>query len=611
MKNCPRATKTALESSKNILKVSVISLVILLSLNAVSYAQSREETRMLKIVMELVLEVGDKLATKGEKATNQSLYMFNKLKEQYDPHNDLFLEMEIEELNHFRKNLEKYMQDQKWYVLKQLKEKISKKVERKAEYYLTRIRDRRFTSKDKVFRVRHPWDDSAENIRELRRIWSAQLFNEYLGLYPLVKDKRKVISILEERYSNYRELYSQRSDIEFYMDSINVYLRSFGYFTHYTPAPSYVEHYFPMNIKARCKEQFCVDILRRGSNFIDLQYLSPRSTIEKIRKYGKGSSLGILPSEFSQLGPVVFEKLPVKLFKKRNYRIISEMVNKRKLKFVYYPTNRGDYPYNDELGKLLSDHPNIDGFILDMRNSEAQRISDMRKVASFFLKSGPVGQVVDRIQAETQYIEASNVSYDGPLLVILDHTTAGFLELLAANFKDSNRAILLGSRSKGGATVLTEIPLSRFLKTSSIEPGILRVGMAELYRLNGRSLGHGVKPDLTMPKIISDLSECVAKGPTKQDIGELKFDRYNIDQQKLDNIKHKFKRRVRGSKLLQKASSYFSKICEKTEMQYGLSLQSHKKQRKAAIYAMELKRNLYEKELYIKEAIQILKDYHR
>lgn len=89
--------------------------------------------------------------------------------------------------------------------------------------------------------------------------------------------------------------------------------------------------------------------------------------------------------------------------------------------------------------------------ILDLRGSAGGDLKEGVKVANLFVKSGTIAKVIGRSNKVITTYEAKpeNVITDLPLVALVDLTTAGASEVVAAAILDNQRGDVVGSRSFG------------------------------------------------------------------------------------------------------------------------------------------------------------------
>jgi carboxyl-terminal processing protease len=135
------------------------------------------------------------------------------------------------------------------------------------------------------------------------------------------------------------------------------------------------------------------------------------------------------------------------------------------------------------------------GLIFDLRGCPGGYLSEAAYLARIFLKTGTIATVKDRVGQITSLYRADNLmGNDGlprpdapvalselPLVVLINATTSGGGELIAAALGDNDRALLVGQRTVGKASVQTARPLESL-------PGLsLRISTGTFVRPNGQA----------------------------------------------------------------------------------------------------------------------------
>ena len=119
------------------------------------------------------------------------------------------------------------------------------------------------------------------------------------------------------------------------------------------------------------------------------------------------------------------------------------------------------------LRDLYTSNPKLNCIVIYLRNNYGGYLDQAIKVASLFLSSGAVVKVKDKknIQVHSviphRVIVGKNGLYDAALLVLVNGYSASASEILAAAFKDHNRAIIVG-RTTFGKGFLFKEPVSFF-----------------------------------------------------------------------------------------------------------------------------------------------------
>ena len=100
--------------------------------------------------------------------------------------------------------------------------------------------------------------------------------------------------------------------------------------------------------------------------------------------------------------------------------------------------------------------------ILDLRNNGGGALEDAKRMSGIFIEKGPIVQIKDHAkQVEVMRDNNSTVTYDGPLIVMINRFSASASEILAGALQDYGRAVIVGGEySHGKGTVQAVLPLS-------------------------------------------------------------------------------------------------------------------------------------------------------
>jgi carboxyl-terminal processing protease len=157
-----------------------------------------------------------------------------------------------------------------------------------------------------------------------------------------------------------------------------------------------------------------------------------------------------------------------------------------------------------ELLKLKAEH--VDGIILDLRNNGGGSLREVVDMSGLFIEKGPVVQVMNRGRDKPYVYEDkdASVTYDGPLIVLVNRFSASASEILTAALQDYNRAVIVGTNSTfGKGTVQRFFDMDRLITSvpSDLKPlGEIKVTTQKYYRIDGGSVQlQGVTPDIVLP----------------------------------------------------------------------------------------------------------------
>jgi carboxyl-terminal processing protease len=174
-----------------------------------------------------------------------------------------------------------------------------------------------------------------------------------------------------------------------------------------------------------------------------------------------------------------------------------------------------------EIERLKDD--GVDGLVLDLRNNGGGSLKTAVEIGGLFIKEGPIVQV--RSTGEDRQVlkdRDPSVSWDGPLVILVNEFSASASEILAAAMQDYKRAIVIGSKQTyGKGTVQNVIDLNRMIRNNTNgDMGAFKFTTQKYYRINGGSTQlEGVKSDVVVPDRYSyiDLGEKDQDNPLSWD----------------------------------------------------------------------------------------------
>ncbi|MCN4143795.1 MAG: carboxy terminal-processing peptidase [Thiohalomonas sp.] len=209
----------------------------------------------------------------------------------------------------------------------------------------------------------------------------------------------------------------------------------------------------------------------------------------------------------------------------------------------------------------------IDGLIIDLRKNGGGSLEEVNTLVGLFIKSGPTVQVKAADGRIAQLNDESDeITYQGPLAVLVNRLSASASEIFAGAIQDYNRGLIIGNQTFGKGTVQA---------LQQLEQGQIKLTHAKFYRVSGDSTQNlGVLPDLIFPALYD-----------KEDIGEsslpeaLPWDQVkNADYNNLPTVKaifpalkNKHEKRIVGNPDFQYIQETLARI-EKKKGQKILSL---------------------------------------
>ncbi|MDR1673701.1 MAG: carboxy terminal-processing peptidase [Bacteroidales bacterium] len=200
--------------------------------------------------------------------------------------------------------------------------------------------------------------------------------------------------------------------------------------------------------------------------------------------------------------------------------ILTSPENKTRVGYIYLPgfynnfrrmtTERSSsVDVAKEVEKLQKE--NVQGIILDLRDNLGGVLEDAVRMSGLFV-DGPIVQIKQKtglVQAASE--KNMTPKYDGPLVIMVNATSASASEILAAAMQDYKRAVIIGGpQTFGKGTVQALVDLDAAFSDKRLDPyrpfGLLRLTIQKFYRINGGSTQlKGVTPDIIFPDLYSEL----------------------------------------------------------------------------------------------------------
>jgi len=183
---------------------------------------------------------------------------------------------------------------------------------------------------------------------------------------------------------------------------------------------------------------------------------------------------------------------------------------KKKIGYINLPSfyvERGDLNYTvngsaSDMAKSIIrlKEDNIDGLIINLKYNGGGSILEAINMAGIFIDYGAVA-IAKQKGEDPQSLKDMNrgTIYDGPLVVMINTFSASASEFFAAAMQDYNRAVIIGSQSFGKATAQEIIPFDTRNNYKSHD-AYLKLTIAEIFRVDGTSnQKRGVIPDIVLP----------------------------------------------------------------------------------------------------------------
>jgi carboxyl-terminal processing protease len=151
-----------------------------------------------------------------------------------------------------------------------------------------------------------------------------------------------------------------------------------------------------------------------------------------------------------------------------------------------------------KISKQLS--TNLKGVVLDLRNNPGGLLDQAVGVSDLFLDAGEIVSIKGKsANAIKRYMAtAGDLLKNIRIVVLINEGSASAAEIVAGALQDNKRAVIMGAKSFGKASVQSVMPLQDIIPMAS-DYGAVKMTTARYYTPSGRSLqAEGIIPDITV-----------------------------------------------------------------------------------------------------------------
>ncbi|MFA5250048.1 MAG: S41 family peptidase [Parachlamydiales bacterium] len=180
------------------------------------------------------------------------------------------------------------------------------------------------------------------------------------------------------------------------------------------------------------------------------------------------------------------------------------------------------------LAKIQKEHK-IKGVLLDLRGNAGGLLPQAVAVSGIFINKGIVASIKDNTGRIQHLRSLENTPfYDGPLVVLINRTSASAAEIVAQSLQDYGRALVIGDERSFGKGSFQTFTLDPSAPNGQINPeGEYKVTRGLYYTVSGKSPQlKGVPADLVIPGLLNDqkVGEESVKYPLENDSIPAHFD---------------------------------------------------------------------------------------
>ncbi len=463
-----------------------------------------------------------------------------------DPSRSFFLQSDIDEFSPYRTTLDEALQDANldpaFHIFNRFHQRRIQRLKAVIARLDAGINDMEFLQDEVIESERKdaPW---AKNQAELDQLWEKLLKLNVLNLLLTGKSPEETRELLLKRFGNQLRMVQQINSEDGFQLYMNALTRCYDPHTQYF-SPRVSENF---NISMSLSLEGIGAVLTGEDEYTKIVSLVPGGPADKskllkpadrIVGVGQGKNAELQDVVGWRLDDVVdlirgpkgtivgLEVLPAgaedphktrKISIERSTVTLEDQAARKKILSVerdgrtytigvielptfyldFQALQAGDPSYKStakDIDRLLLEcsKNNIDGLILDLRNNGGGSLQEAVELCGKLLRSGPIVQVRSaRDRIEVLRDSDHRITYDGPLLILVNRLSASASEIVAGAIQDYGRGIIVGSQTFGKGSVQSLVPLAH---------GQLKATLAAFYRVSGESTQYrGIIPDISYP----------------------------------------------------------------------------------------------------------------
>lgn len=482
-----------------------------------------------------------------------SVFVFDAFINELDGNRSLFIKSEYEQLNKHRLLIDNYLLDEDCNFINEFASLYRHAQERKkGAFEKIQAENLDYNTNDSVrFSKKHFSFDLTEN--DFDKIWQKRV------RYDILEDISKMstnLDSLSTHFSNLEKI-AKAKVLDTYIcktnnllnntkgidyDLKNIFLSVFcSYFDPHTnyfsldAKTSFMSHLstnglsLGLDVTLNEKEEIVVvdvvpsgpadkskkiekdDIILKVSNKKGEDYLVACSPLEKVGELIFSDSNKEIELTIQKKNGSILEILLQKQVMKALANTVSSFVVEKEIKIGYIniPNFYSDFDglssqgCADDVAKEISKlkKEGIQGLVINLQDNGGGSMEEAIKLSGMFIDYGPISILSDNKDKQTILNDYSRgVSYFGPMVILINGNSASASEFFAAAMQDYNRAIIVGSKSLGKATMQTMVPIDQN------QQDFVKLTVEKFYRITGDSHQiKGVIPDINLPNLYDSI----------------------------------------------------------------------------------------------------------
>ena len=220
-------------------------------------------------------------------------------------------------------------------------------------------------------------------------------------------------------------------------------------------------------------------------NGISSEILGLANTASKLRGESGTKVLVEISSKSGEIREVDLERRSIDLRPVRTKRLREDSHTIGYLRITQFSES---VPKKSEEALQELKEKEVEGLILDLRNNSGGLVSSGIAVADSLLSDKPIVETKNRNGIKDAIISQKEVSFEGPMVTLVNKGTASASEILAGSLQDNGRSILMGERTYGKGVIQS-------LKSLGEDSGIA-ITVASYLTPKGKNIqGEGITPD--------------------------------------------------------------------------------------------------------------------
>ncbi|MBC7845682.1 MAG: carboxy terminal-processing peptidase [Flavobacterium sp.] len=378
----------------------------------------------------------------------------------------------------------------------------------------------RFDILEDISKLSSNLDSITPHFAKLEKISKTKIFETYLcklnsilnnqkGLgYDLQNDFLNIFCAYFDPHTNYFSLDAKTS----FMSSLSTSGLSLGLnVTLNEKEEIVVSEIVPGGPADRTKKFEKDDVILKVSNKKGEEYSVSCAPLEKIGELIFSDSNELIELTIQKkngnIQPILLKKQVMKATANTVYSFIAG--KETKMGYINIPNFYSDFDgfsaqgcaddVAKEIEKLEKD--NIQGLVIDLQNNGGGSMEEAVKLAGMFIDFGSVSVLVNNKGKHNILKDFSRgVYYFGPIVILINGNSASASEFFAAAMQDYNRAIIVGSKSLGKASMQSILPLD------GSQQDFVKLTLEKFYRITGDSNQiKGVVPDIALPVLYDSI----------------------------------------------------------------------------------------------------------